>query len=101
MSERATLYRTVSRLQAWAAAFGSALFTAGLVDMVKTACRPHVAGVSLVGGLVLCLASAGLGAYGALEVRTSTAWVLCFALALLAALMASSMGVLMLMCGGI
>jgi len=98
---RETLYRTISRLQAWTAVLASALFTVGLVDMVTTACRPHVGGAALVGGLVLCLASAALGAYGALEVRTRTAWFLCFALGLLAALMAVSIIVLMLMCGGI
>ena len=101
MSEHVTSYRTISGLQAWTAALASALFTAGLVDMVKTTCQPHVGGVALVGGLVLCLVSTALAAHGALKVRTRTAWALCFALGLLAALMASSMFVLMLMCGGI
>lgn len=101
MSERALRYRATSRAQAWSAAVSSALFTAGLVDMVETTCRPHFGGAALLAGLVLCVASTAIGAYGASQARTAVAWTLCIALALFTGLMVLSNFVLILMCGGI
>lgn len=101
MSERASRFRATSRVQAWSAAVSSVLFTVGMVDMVETACRPHFGGTALLAGLVLCVASTAIGAYGAIQARTVIAWTLCIALALLTGLMVLSNFVLILMCGGI
>ena len=101
MRERASRYRATARVQAWSAAVSSVLFTAGLVDMVETTCRPHFGGSALLAGLVLCVASTAIGAYGAIQARTTVAWMLFIALVLLTGLMMLSNFVLVLMCGGI
>ncbi len=101
MSERASRYRTISRLREWSAGMSIVLSAVGIVDMVNSDCRPHAGGTALVGGLVLCVASTVVGAYGAIQARTAIAWTICLGLALLTSFTVLCNFVLMLRCSGI